>query len=133
MAYGLIVPNVAEVLMLQYILNCTPADDPVLRLYSNNITPDENSTYDTFTAIPGTSTTLDPGNWSINTVDGITVAEYTSPVVFTLGGPENIYGYYVSTTGGSPPTLLWAQRCFMAPVVTDSFSVIPRFNAGNMT
>jgi len=137
MAYGLVVPNASEIRMLQYLLNKTSVDTPILHLYSNDITPDEDSVIGDFTEIPvvcppGTDVILDPNNWIFNTLDGVGIAEYPTQT-YTVIGPVNIYGYYV--TNNAQNFLLWAQRCFYAPVSitgTGTFSVTPRFSAKSL-
>ncbi len=65
---ALVVPNNSEVLMLQYILNISNPQNLVIRLYANDVIPDENSTQATFVEVSGggyTSTNLVPGSWSI--------------------------------------------------------------------
>jgi len=131
MAYGLVVPNEAEIRLLEYMLNITAPDDPVLWLYSNNITPDENSVIGTFTPIAGTNITLDPTKWVITTVEGAAAGEYPTQV-YTLTN-EIIYGYYVANSANDK--LLWAQRCFFAPVTisgTGDFSVTPRISTKSL-
>lgn len=132
MAYSLVVPNLSEIRMLEYILNITSADNPKLWLYSNDITPDGDSVIGDFTLITSSDIELDPLNWVISTVNGLGVAEYPTQI-YTLTPGTVIYGYVI--TNNASDFLLWSQRCFFAPVTltvsAPTFSVTPRFNASS--
>jgi hypothetical protein len=126
MTYGLVVPSASETLLLQYILHTISADDPVLWLYSNNIIPSSTSVLSDFIAIPSTNIVLDPLTWIFTNGS----AEYPTHI-YTLSPGTTVCGYYVTNNAGT--SLLWAQRCFFAPVsitvAANVFSVTPRFNA----
>lgn len=116
---SLVVPNTAEILMLKYILNFattdgtapTSAGNRKLRLYTNNLTPDNTTVLSAFTECSAsgyTNKTITGTNWTINTSVGMTTATY-SEQAFDFDVATTIYGYYVTTSGGSPE-LLWAER-----------------------
>lgn len=133
MAYSLVVPNLSEIRMLEYILNKTPSDNPKLWLYTvPDVIPDENSVIGDFTLIADSDIELDPLNWVISTINGLGVAEYPTQI-YTLTPGTVIYGYVI--TNNIADCLLWAQRCFFAPVTltasAPTFSVTPRFNASS--
>ena len=133
---ALVVPNNSEVIMLQYITNNDAPENLSLRLYINNVTPDENSTLATFTEVLNESgyttggQSLTPGSWSI--VSGNpSQAEHTEMTwTFTgaLTAPGDGYGYYVTRdTGGE---LMWAERFTNGPfpITTngDEIKITPR-------
>ena len=140
MVYSLVVPDLSEIKMLKYILNVDSADNPILWLYSNDEVPDESSVIGNFDLIKAPTITspvlgyveLDPLQWDINTINGVGVAEYPTQI-FTLTLGTTIYGYVITNNDSS--SLLWAQRCFFAPVTITAtaltFSVTPRFNASS--
>jgi hypothetical protein len=134
MAYSLVVPNASEIRMLEYILNIKSADNPKLWLYTlPDVIPDEDSLIGDFTLIASSDIELDPLLWVISTINGVGVAEYPTQLYDALPVDTVIYGYVV--TNNASNCLLWAQRCFFAPVnITVSaptFSVTPRFNASS--
>jgi hypothetical protein len=144
MAYSLVVPDLSEIKMLKYILNIDSADNPILWLYSscghNDEVPDESSVIGDFDLITAPTiispvlgyVELDPLQWDISTINGVGVAEYPTQI-FTLAPGTIIYGYVI--TNNASDFLLWAQRCFFAPVTITAtaltFSVTPRFNASS--
>ena len=115
---ALVVPNSSEVIMLNYILNVDAPENISIRLYANNIIPDENSTVVTFTEVAnglGYTTggqSLTPGSWSI--IQGNpSQAEHIEVVWTFTGSVGNVYGYYVTRdTGGE---LMWAERFSNGP------------------
>jgi hypothetical protein len=115
---ALVVPNGAEVIMLNYILNIDAPENISILLYANNVIPDENSTVATFTEVAsglGYTTggiSLIPGSWSV--VPGNPgQAEHTEVTWTFTGSVGNVYGYYVTRdTGGE---LLWAERFTNGP------------------
>jgi hypothetical protein len=127
---SLVVPNTAEILMLKYIVNAAATDgtepgpsggNRILRLYSNNITPSNTTVLGGITettAAGYTPITLTGSSWTISTSAGVTTASYAQQTFsFTTG--VSIYGYYVTTQGGSPQ-LLWAERFTASPYVLPS-------------
>lgn len=129
----LIVPNVAEVLALQSILNQTLT----LKLYSNNITPGETNTAGTFTEVAGggyAPKTLVNGSWTI--AEGAPSSGiYNSALDFLFTGVTNapgvIYGYYVIDSNG---ILRWVERfpetvLPFTPILNSLIRITPRFEA----
>lgn len=126
----LIVPSVAEVLVLNSILGETLN----LKLYSNNITPSETDTAATFTEVIGggyiaktlvADWTITSGNPSYGTYP------ITQDFVFTgvTNTPGVVYGYFVIGPDG---VLRWAERFPEAvlpftPINGSLIRLIPRF------
>src|ERR1039458_2706407 len=114
MAYGLVVPTISQTLLLQYMLNVTTADNPVLRLYQNDVTPSGTSVLGDFTPVATTNIVLTSTSWTFTTDSGTVISEYPSYTYTGLTAGTTIYGYYVTNNAGT--SLLWAQRCFFAPI-----------------
>ena len=130
---ALVVPNASEVIMLNYILNIDAPENISIRLYANNVIPDENSTVASFTEVAdglGYTTggqSLTPGSWSVISGNP-SQAEHTEVEWLFTGAAGNIYGYYVTRdTGGE---LLWAERFTNGPfnITTngDEIKITPR-------
>jgi hypothetical protein len=126
-----VIPNEGEVKLLEYMLNVTPAEDQILKLFNNDVTPDLSTTIGDLTE-PSTTTgygdiTLVPGDWTISTVDEVTTAEQPTQT-FTFTETETIYGYYV--VNDAQDTLLWIQRADFAPSTFPSiggvYDVVPK-------
>lgn len=133
---ALVVPNNSEVIILQYITNNDAPENISIRLYINNVTPDESSTVSTFTEVlneRGYTTggqSFTPASWDI--VSGNpSQAEHTE-IVWTFTGaltaPGDVYGYYVTRDGGGE--LMWAERFVNGPfnITTngDEIKITPR-------
>lgn len=121
---SLIVPNTAEVLMLKYILNNLTTDgtsptangNRVLRLFTNNVVPTNTTTLAGLTEATEAgyaAITLTGASWAVATSGGITTASYAKQT-FYFTTSVSVFGYYVTTAGGSPE-LLWAERFPSAP------------------
>jgi len=116
----LVAPDEGEVLLLKYLVNFTPATNPVLHLYENNLTPDDDTCVGCgppdevteATAAGYAAITLTGTNFTIATSGGITTAEYAD-VTFTFTTNATIYGYYVTNT--SETAVLWVERFSGAP------------------
>ena len=130
---ALVVPNASEVIMLNYILNIDAPENLSIRLYANNVIPDENSTVATFTEVAnglGYTTggqSLTPGSWSVISGNP-SQAEHTEVTWTFTGAAGNVYGYYVTRdTGGE---LMWAERFTNGPfnITTngDEIKITPR-------
>jgi len=130
---ALVVPNASEVIMLNYILNIDAPENLSIRLYANNVIPDENSTVATFTEVAnglGYTTggiSLTPGSWSVISGNP-SQAEHTEVTWTFTGAAGKIYGYYVTRdTGGE---LMWAERFtngpFNIPTNGDEIKITPR-------
>lgn len=113
---SLVVPNVGEVLMLKYALNHTAPGDPVLRLFVNDITPDDDTVVEDLTEATEagySAITLTGTEFTISTNgSGDTVAEYAEQT-FTFTEAATVYGYYVTDAAGTG--LLWVERFSDAP------------------
>ncbi len=106
---ALVVPDVSEIILLQYLLNMVAATHPVLHLYTNNITPAEASILGDLTqsteagynpiTLPGTS-------WTTTQSVGVTTGVY-SEQTFNYTTGVTVYGYYVTNTSNQ---LLWLER-----------------------
>mgnify|MGYP001197185523 CR=1 FL=1 len=113
---ALVVPDVAEIILLQYLLNMVAATHPVLHLYTNNLTPAEatvlggltESTEAGYAAItlPGTS-------WTTTQSVGVTTGVY-SEQTFTYTTGVTVYGYYITNTSNQ---LLWLERFAGGPFI----------------
>jgi hypothetical protein len=129
----LVISNVGELELLDKMLKdaLTTDEDYTLKLFNNNVTPDQSSVAGTFTetAFTGyTAKTLTRTGWSAaSTVSNKAQSSY-SQQSWTCGATgDTIYGYYV--IGATSTTLLWAER-FASPRVvanTDVLNVTPVF------
>ena len=130
---ALVVPNASEVIMLNYILNIDAPENLSIRLYANNVIPDENSTIATFVEVANGlgytngGISLTPGSWSVISGNP-SQAEHTEVTWTFTGAAGNIYGYYVTRdTGGE---LMWAERFTNGPfnITTngDEIKITPR-------
>lgn len=138
---ALVVPNTAEILMLQYMLNMIATDgaatnvngNRVLRLYKNDLTPADTHSLSDLTQSTEAGyapITLYGTLWSISSTAGITTAVY-SQQTFAFSTSATVYGYYVtSVTGGN---LLWMERFDNGPAITPTsggnVKVGPKFSA----
>ena len=128
---ALLVPNAAEDVMLQNILNKTAPQDGRLKLYTNNITPAETDTEASYTEAAGfgyTDILFSPASWTI-TPGAPTSAAYPQQTYTFTGALGNVYGYYVvQTTSGK---ILFAERFSTGPfnIVNngDQIKVTPQF------
>lgn len=103
----LLVPNASEATMLEAVLNKTPAEDLVLRLYTNNKTPAETDTAASYTEASGSgyaAKSLAGASWS---VAGST-ASYAEQTFTFSGALGQVYGYFV--TQATSGKLMWAER-----------------------
>lgn len=120
---SLVVPNSADVLMLQYIVNMIAQDggsapsggQRLLHLFINNQVPGKTTAMANFTeatGVPGYSAITLLGNqWTTTTAGGINSAVYSSQT-FTFTTGVNVYGYYITDLSNN---LLWAERFSTAP------------------
>jgi hypothetical protein len=138
---SLVVPNTANILMLQYIVNIIGQDggtapsggDRMLRLFTNNLTPGKSTVLgDVVEAEPSTGYTshlMPGGDWTTTSSGGVNMASYNEHT-FSFTNGITVYGYYVTTIEGTPK-LLWIERFTTAPYVLPSgggeISITPRF------
>jgi len=112
---ALLVPDEGEVEILSRTLNKSATGDVVLRLYTNDETPDEDSVIGDFTdaaAAGYAPITLTGASWTIATVTNTTTASYAQQT-FTFTGAETVYGYFI--TNSADDTLIYAERFTSAP------------------
>jgi hypothetical protein len=108
--------NAAEVIALRNFLNNTAPQSLVLRLYSNNVTPNKLDVVGDYTEVTGngySAVTLDPANFSFSSGDPST-ATYPQVTYTFTGNAGNVYGYFV--TRASAGDLLFANRFANAPI-----------------
>lgn len=127
------VPDVGENIILEMITNKTAAQNLVLRLFKNNITPSDTDTTATYTeaTFPGYSAiTLTGASW--NAASAGTIA-YSAQQTFTCSGTatDDIYGYYVNQTTST--ILAWSERDASAPFAIrnsgDAVKITPTISA----
>jgi len=103
-----------EILLLQYIVGMTVAGNPVLHLYSNNVTPSDSTTKALLTEVSAAgyaAITLLSAQWTTTQSGGVTTAVY-SEQTFAFSTGATAYGYYVTTESDD---LLWLERFSGAP------------------
>lgn len=104
-----------EILLLQYIVGMVNADNPVLHLYSNNITPSDSTVIGDLTEVDPltdyTAITLLSANWTTTQVGGITTAVF-SEQTFTFGTDATAWGYYITDESNQ---LLWLEKFSGSP------------------
>ena len=106
---ALLVPNQAEDIILQNMLNQTAPEDMVLKLYTNNHTPVEADTEAAYTEASGSGyadVTLLGANWVI-TPGAPTSAAYAQQTFAFTGALGNVYGYFVVQELSG--LLMWAE------------------------
>ena len=107
-------PDEGEVLLLQYIVNMVAPDDPVLHLYTNDPTIDDDVGIANVTEATEAGygqITLAAAGWTTTQAGGVTTAEY-SEETFTFTTGAVVYGYYVTDDSDN---LLWLERFSGAP------------------
>lgn len=126
----LLVPNNGEARMLKAIVNHTAPENPVLKLYTNNITPAETDTAGTYTEASGfgyAAITLTGASWTI-TEGAPSDASYAQQTFTFTGNLGNVYGYFiVQATSG---IVLWSERFSDGPYSIsnngDQIKITPR-------
>jgi len=114
---ALVVPDEGEVALLDMLVNGDTLANAELRLYENNLTPDEDTVYGdfneaTFTGYAAQTPTF--GSASIVSHKGsISDTATRDFVCSTAGTPDVIYGYYVVDAVNN--LVLWAER-FASPI-----------------
>lgn len=129
----LLVPIVGENVILENIVNKTAPQNPVLRLFQNNITPADTDTAGTYTesTFPGyAAITLTGASW--NSAASGSIA-YSAQQTITCSGSasQSVYGYYITqVTSG---ILMWAERDASAPFAIansgDAVKITPTITA----
>lgn len=115
---ALVVPDQkGEILLLQYIVGMVNADNPVLHLYSNNVTPSDSTVISDLTEVSTSNgynpITLLSQNWTTTQVGGVTTAVY-SEQTFAFATDATAYGYYVTDQSNN---MLWLERFTGAPFI----------------
>jgi hypothetical protein len=136
---AMVVPHVGEIEILKRVLyGNAGAENLVLKLFQNNVTPsatDTASTYTeaTFTGYSAVTLTSSQagGTWSVPTTDanGNTTSTYGTVATWTAGSAQTIYGYYV--IGATSGLLYWAEA-FANPkvlAINDPVTIQPRLQA----
>tara|TARA_Y100000034_G_scaffold128166_1_gene182316 strand:+ start:153 stop:554 length:402 start_codon:yes stop_codon:yes gene_type:complete len=104
-----------EILLLQYIVGMVNADNPVLHLYANDITPSDSTVIGNLTEVAGATgyaaITLLSAQWTTTQSGGITTAVY-SEQTFTFTTDATSFGYYITDESAN---LLWLERFSGAP------------------
>lgn len=115
----LVAPDEGEILLLQYIVNMVAPGAPVLHLYKNQPTIDDNVTRAILTEATEAgyaAITLTAAGWTTTQAGGVTTAEYSEQTFnFTTGA--SLYGYYVTDTSDN---LLWIEEFSGAPFTLPS-------------
>ena len=116
---AMLVPNTGEVLVLEMLVNKTAAQDLILKLFVNNVTPAETDTAATYTEATFTgytAATLAGASWGSGSGGAPSSITYGSQQSFTASAgsqTDDVYGYfYVQSTSG---TLLAAELDAAAP------------------
>lgn len=133
----LVVPNAAEDIMLQNVLNKTAPQNGVLKLYKNNYTPVAGSTESSFTEADFTgysALTLTGASWTIVT-GAPSTASYAQQTFSSSAdqSTQNIYGYFVvQATSGK---VMWAELFSDGPYPIanngDQIKVTPKLTLGS--
>jgi hypothetical protein len=116
----IVCPDVmGEILLLQYIVGMVNADNPVLHLYSNDVTPSDSTIKADLTEVAGggyAAITLLSANWTTVQSSGVTTAVY-SEQTFTFTTEVTAYGYYITNESNE---LMWLERFNGAPLEVPS-------------
>jgi hypothetical protein len=117
-----IVTNEGEREMLNRISakNLTPSD-LILRLFTNNYVPTEDSVFADFVEPVDTQYAMIPlpgSSWDVATVGGASNATMVEQV-FNFGATATVYGYFVTTLSGADEICFLAER-FPAPHVVEA-------------
>lgn len=127
----LAVPNSAEILMLQYLLNMASPGNQLLHLFKNDLTPGEATVGGGVTEATEAGyaiITLTGAGWTVAQDAGTTTGMY-SEQTFTFTTGATLYGYYVTTLAGD---LLWVERFsgapYQLPVGGGEIAVTPQIN-----
>jgi len=118
---SLVVPDTAEVRLLEYIVNKTSPTNLVLHLYGNNLDLSTDSfTTGNFTEISAAGyapVTLSGSSWTASTSSGISSAVYNTGITFNFTVGVDVQGYYVTNTSNQ---IMWAEEFPGAPFTLPS-------------
>ena len=113
---SIVVPTEGEVIALKIILGAENAEDLLLKLFVNNITPDKAVTAGSFTEASGSgyaAKTLNSGmDWSFTAGDPSKAETAFQTFTFT-GALGIVYGYYI--VGSVSGIVYWCER-FTTPI-----------------
>jgi hypothetical protein len=100
---------------LDALTGTTPISTALLRLFSNNVTPDNTTTLGGLTEATFTGyAAVTLSGWSAASLAAHVASSTANPITFTLtAGSQNIYGWYVTSADGE---LICAGRDVAAPV-----------------
>lgn len=126
------IPNGSRVKILQMLLKDSTIGAQTIKLYTNNVTPDENSTASSFTELSlfrYTPITMSRLGWTITQESGVTIATQTAQV-FSFEGevPITVYGYYI--VDALSGVLLGAEKFAIPQIISnvhDEITVVPTF------
>lgn len=116
----IIVPNAAEILLLDLLLAAISSSNAYVALYTNDVTPDADTVYADFTEGAWTGYARLTPTWSAAVTDAFEEAiSYSQTLTYTSGSgsPVDVYGYFVATDGDE---LLFAERFAAAPIAISS-------------
>jgi hypothetical protein len=112
----LVVPDSAEVRLLEYIVNKSSPTNLVLHLYGNDVDlSTESFSAGSFTEISASGyapVTLTGSNWTASTSTGISSAVYGTGITFSFTVGVDVQGYYVTNTSNQ---IMWAEEFPGAP------------------
>ena len=127
-------PDVGENIALEALVNKTAAQNLVLKLYSNNITPSDTDvagTYTEATFAGYASITLAGASWNAAASGSISYGSQQTFTRSSTGAPENIYGYYVVQLASG--ILVYSERDGAAPFAVtnagDAINITPTISA----
>jgi hypothetical protein len=113
---SLVVPDQGEDIMLQNIVNKAAAQNLVLKLYTNNITPSESDTEATYIEASGfgySAITLSGLSWNTVVRGDPSYIDYPKQAFNFTGALGNVYGYFMVQL--STGFLVYAERFTGAP------------------
>lgn len=123
----LVVPDSAEVRLLEILVNKEPATNLVLHLYTNEVDlsledfatagDGVESSFTEATAAGYAPVTLTGSNWTASTSTGISSASYSSAITFNFTEGVDVWGYYVTNTSDQ---IMWAEQFPGAPFTLPS-------------
>ena len=130
----LLVPNNGEEDAMKYLLNFSAAENVVLRLYSNNVTPSETDVAATYTETDFAgyaAVTLTGASWVITPGAPCSAAYAKQTFTSNTAQSKTLYGYYLTRlTSGR---IAWAERFSDAPITItnnlDKVDVTPTITA----
>ena len=117
----LVVPDTAEVRLLEYIVNKSSPTNLVLHLYTNDVDlSTESFNTGSFTEVSASGyapVTLTGANWSASTNTGISSAAYATGITFSFTVGVDVQGYYVTNASNQ---IMWAEEFPGAPFTLPS-------------